>query len=209
MIRVFIADDHAIVRQGLRKLLEELPDVEVIGEASDGRQVLQAEGKERWDVLLLDLSLPRVSGLEVLRRLREEQPGLRIVVLSMYPEDQFALRLVHEGAAAYVAKDQPAAELVEAIRRVARGRTYVSPDVKERALESEADPRKMPHASLSAREYQVFTLLFQGRTPTEIAAELDLSTSTVSNHMRRIKDKLGAHSIGEIVAYAHRVGLVG
>lgn len=209
MTRVFLADDHAIVRQGLRRLLEQGGDLTVVGEAADGRAVLSAPGRDKWDLLILDLSLPKVGGIEVLRRLREELPGLKIVVLSMYPEDQYGLRLVKEGAAAYLSKDMAAAELVRAIRVVAAGATYLSEGLA-RKLRGGAGPKSDgPHAALSAREHQVFTLIFQGRAVSEIAAELDLSVSTVSNHVAKIKEKLGARTIGDIVSYAHRAGLVG
>lgn len=210
MIRIFLADDHPIVRQGLRKLLEQQPDLQVVGEASDGRQVLLAEGRASWDVLVLDLSLPRVSGTEVLRRLRQELPRLHIVVLSMYPEDQYGPRMIDEGAAAYLSKELPPEELLKAVRTVAAGGTYRSPGVAEPLRPGRhGEAAKLPHRNLSAREHQVFTLLFQGRTVSEIAAELDLSVSTVSNHVAKIKEKLGARSVVEIVTYAHRVGLLG
>lgn len=204
MIRVFLADDHSIVRGGLRKLLEVEPDVKVVGEASDGRAVLNAPDKDQWDILVLDLSLPKVNGIEVLRRLRESHPAIRIVVLSMYPEDQYAERMIHDGAVAYVPKSHPPQALLDAIRLAARGgRWRVSTPTPD------ADAAKPPHAKLTAREYQVFTLVFQGEKVTDIAAELNLSVSTVSNHLAHVKEKLNARSVGDIVAYAHRAGLVG
>lgn len=206
MIRVFLADDHSIVCSGLRKLFEEEPDLRVVGEASDGRAVLNAPRKDEWDVLLLDLSLPKVNGIEVLRRIRESHPAVRIVVLSMYPEDQYAERMLHDGALAYVSKSHPPSVLLDAIRTAARGQRWKPPSA---VTAPEADSAKAPHARLTAREYQVFTLIFQGQKVTDIAAELNLSVSTVSNHLARVKEKLGARSVGEIVAYAHRVGLVG
>lgn len=209
MIRVFIADDHAIVRHGLRQLIEAQPDLQVVGEASDGRQVLLDEGRKQWDILILDLSLPRVSGLEVLRRLRSEVPELRIIVLSMYPEDQYALRLLNEGAAAYLSKEHPPQELLSVLRQVARGQTYLNPALSKQLLRGARDSGQPPHASLSPREYQIFTLIFSGKTVSEIAAELDVSVSTVSTHLGRIKEKLGLHSVAEIVSYAHREGLIG
>lgn len=207
-IRIYLADDHPIVRHGLRQLIEGQPGMRVVGEAADGRQVLLAEGKETWDILILDLSLPRVNGIEVLRRLHAERPELRVMVLSMYPEDQYALRLLREGAVAYLSKDRAADELVQALHEVARGGRYISRGLSARTPTEERDGGKPAHASLSAREYQVFTLLFQGRTVSEIAAELNLSVSTVSNHVGRVKEKLGARSVGDIVSYAHRAGLV-
>lgn len=209
MIRVFLADDHSIVREGLRKLIEQDGDMTVVGEAADGRAVLSAPSRESWDLLVLDLSLPKVGGVEVLRRLREELPRLKTVVLSMYPEDQYGLRLLKEGAAAYISKDTDSAELVRAIRVVAAGGTYLSEGLAQQMRLGGAARAEAPHTTLSAREHQVFTLLFQGRAVSDIAAELALSVSTVSNHVARIKEKLGARTIAEIVTYAHRAGLVG
>lgn len=208
MIRIFIADDHAIVRHGLRQLFDAQPDMRVVGEAHDGRQVLLAEGKEAWDILLLDLSLPRVNGLEVLRRLHAEQPALRIVALSMYPEEQYARRVLHEGAVAYVSKQQPPEELLLALRTVMRGGTYVSPGLADSPPASEPQAGIAAHEKLSAREYQIFTLILQNHTPSEIAAELNLSLSTVSNHLAHVKDKLGVRTLGEIISYGHRAGLI-
>jgi DNA-binding NarL/FixJ family response regulator len=210
MIRVFLADDHPIVRQGLRLLIDQQPDMEVVGEAADGRQVLLAEGRDRWDVLVLDLSLPRVNGIEVLRRLRVERPALKVVILSMYPEEQYARRMVAEGARAFLSKQLGPETLLAALRAVAAGERYVGPGGADFDPDAAArEPPRMPHDSLSAREHQVFTLLLEGRTVTEVAAELDILVSTVSNHVSKVKEKLGARTIGEVVAYAHRAGLIG
>lgn len=208
MIRIFIADDHAIVRQGLRKLIEQQSDMCVVGEAGDGRAVLMAESRDTWDLLILDLSLPKVAGIEVLRRLRQELPRLRIVVLSMYPEDQYGLRLIREGAAAYLSKDLDVNDVIQALRVVASGGTYLSPGLAEQMRQGPQSRASTPHASLSAREHQVFTLILQGRTVSDIAAELNLSVSTVSNHVAKVKEKLNARTIADIVSYAHRAGLV-
>jgi len=208
MIRIFIADDHTIVRHGLRQLIDAQTDMRVIGEASNGRQVLLAENKHEWDILILDLSLPKVNGIEVLRRLHEERPELRVLALSMYPEDQYARRVLGEGAVAYLSKEQSSEELLAALRKVARGGTYVSSAVAATLSPGEQPERAAPHESLSAREYQIFTLILQNRTSSEIAAELDLSQSTVANHVARVKSKLGVRTIGEIVGYGHRAGLI-
>ena len=205
MISIFIADDHPIVRQGLRQLIERQPDMRVVGEADDGHAVVNAEGRATWDILLLDLSLPRLSGIEVVRRLRADPPCPRIVVLSMYPEDQYAQRMLEEGATAYLSKSLPPLEVIRAIRAVAAGESFGKP--RKARLEA-PPPGEDPHKSLSAREHQIFMRLFQGRTVTEIAAELDLSVSTISTHVTNIKGKLRARSIGDIINYAHRVGVV-
>jgi DNA-binding NarL/FixJ family response regulator len=204
VIRIFIADDHPIVRQGLRELIGRQPDMQVVGEAEDGHAVVNAEARSTWDVLLLDLSLPRLSGVEVVRRLRAERASTRIVVLSMYPEDQYARRLMEEGASAYLSKSLAPQEVLRALRTVAAGEIYTPPG-RER---SEPPTPGEPHKNLSARENQVFMRITQGRTVTEIAAELDLSVSTVSTHVTNIKNKLKVRSIGDIINYAHSVGAV-
>jgi DNA-binding NarL/FixJ family response regulator len=208
MIRVFIADDHSIVRHGLRELLSATPDLTVVGEATDGRQLLNLAPALECDVVILDLSLPKVSGPEVLRRMKQLRPTLPVVVLTMYPEDQYALTLLKNGAWAYLCKDRPGEELLEAIRRVASGRTYLTETIQQRFLEAPDASEQPAHTHLSAREHQVFTLIIQGRTSAEIAAELDLTAGTVSNHLAKIKEKLGAHSIADIVKYAYRAGLI-
>lgn len=212
MIRVFLADDHAVVRAGLERVISAAADMTVAGTAADGRQVLlSAEAGAEWDVLVLDLSLPRVSGTEVLRRLRSLRPSLPILILSMYPEDQYAIRLMREGASAYLSKEQPLEELLAAIRRLAAGGTYLTAGQAAQVVKGQgAEAAERPlHARLSAREHQVFVLIINGRTVSEIAAELNLSASTVSTHLAHIKDKLGARSITDVVSYAHRAGLVG
>ncbi len=208
MIRVFIADDHAVVRRGLQLLLEGTDEMKVVGTASDGREALGSPALDACDVVVLDLSLPKVSGSEVLRRLKETRPALPVVILSMYPEDQHGLHLLREGASAYLSKDRAPEELIAAIRKVARGGRYVTDTLAERSLESRGETGA-PHTTLSAREHQVFLLLVQGRAVSDIAAELDLHSSTVSNTIRRIKEKLGVGTLGEIIAYAHRAGLTG
>ncbi len=208
MIRVFLADDHVVVRRGVQLVLESTGEMTVIGTASDGREVLQSPLVDECDVLVLDLSLPKVSGSEVLRQVHARRPALPILILSMYPEDQHGLPLLREGAAAYLSKDRSPEELIAAIRAVARGERYLTSLIAEKALQDRDKPGP-PHARLTAREHQVFLLLVQGRTVAVIAAELDLHSSTVSNNIRQIKEKLGVRSLGEIVSYAHRAGLVG
>ncbi|MCB9548576.1 MAG: response regulator transcription factor [Myxococcales bacterium] len=201
MIRVFLADDHAVVRMGLRALLATAPDVEVVGEACHGRQVLEAAEADDWtaDVLLLDLSLPRVSGIEVLTRLAKLRPTLRVLVLSMYAEEQYADHVARLGAAGYVAKDRSEEELLTAVRTVAQGRSYFS----RRPNPQQATPL----AGLSTRQFQVFSLVVAGHTVSEIAAELNVGVSTVSTHLGQVKLRLGVHSVAELVAYAHRLDL--
>lgn len=198
MIRVFIADDHGVVRAGVRKLLEDLDEFEVVGEARNGRQVLDAD-LGVCHALVLDLSLPVVSGLEVLRRIRPRFPFLKVIVLSMHPLDQFAHRAIESGAHAYVSKERPPNELVDTIRAAVRGEQIAPPPKPQEGL---------LHESLTKREHQVFTLLLEGRAVADIAAELDVHSCTVSNHLARVKKKLGADSIADIVRYAVSAGLV-
>lgn len=205
MIRIILADDHAIVRGGLRKLLAESGDFDVVGEAADGRQALQLALNPRvaWDVLVLDLSLPRVGGIEVLRRVREARPDARVVVLSMYPEEQYATQMARAGAAAYVSKSMAPETLLDALRTVAATGSW------RNAAEADAGAGDaLPHRSLSSRELQVFNLIIEGHAVTDIAAQLDLHASTVSTHMRAIKTKLDAPTVADIVRYAHRVGII-
>jgi DNA-binding NarL/FixJ family response regulator len=208
MIRVFIADDHAIVRHGLRELISSCGDMQVVGEASDGRQLLNIAETIDCDVVILDLSLPRVNGPEVLKRLRAQRPSLPVLVLTMYPEDQYAVALLRNGASAYLCKDRPSHELLDAIRKVASGKTYFTETIAQRFLAAPEESGQPAHAKLTAREHQVFTLIIQGRSSSEIAAELDLTASTVSNHLAKIKEKLDAHSLADIVRYAYRAGLI-
>jgi DNA-binding NarL/FixJ family response regulator len=204
MIRIFLADDHPVVRHGIARLLEEHRDLKVVGQASHGRQVLQAEGKDGWDLLLLDLSLPRVNGLEVLRRMRVEAPNVRVIILSALPEAHYGPRVLEEGAAAFLSKSAAPVDIIRTIRAVARG-DYVA--TAPTAAQPADGREKAPHERLSAREYQVFMLIVEGRSSSEIAAELNIVPSTVSNHLAKVKERLGASSIADIVTYAHRVGL--
>lgn len=206
MIRVFVADDHAIVRDGLRRLLAGEPGMELVGETHRGHVVLERAGVERWDVLVLDLSLSDIGGIEVLRRVREQVPTLRVVVLSMYPEEQYAARLLRMGASAYLSKGRSSDEIIRAIRAAAQGRRYVTPTAAD-ALLTPGDDRPA-HERLSPREHQLFVLVLQGRAPGDIAAELALTPSTVSSHLARIREKLGVRTNGEVMQYAWRAGLV-
>lgn len=210
MIRVFLADDHEIVLGGLQRLLAETGDMEVVGTATDGRRALQRALREgfAWDVLVLDLSLPRVAGAEVLRRVKAQRPEARVIVLSMYPEEQYAPHLLASGADAYLSKASAPERLLEAIRVVASGDRWSAPAAAKGPTAPGDIATALPHRRLSSREHQVFTLLIEGQRVTDIAAQLDLNTSTVSNHVAAIKAKLDAQSIADIIVYAHRAGLI-
>jgi len=209
MIRVLVADDHAVVRRGLVQILTEAPDMVVAGEASTGREVLQAVWKHDYDVLVLDIAMPEGSGLEVLQQLQTLKPDLRVLILSMYPERQYAVRALKTGAAGYLTKESAPDELIAAIRKVARGGKYVSQSLAEQlASELRGEVEKEPHQTLSGREFQVMTLLAAGKSITDIATELSLSVKTVSTYRARILEKLNLKSIAEIIRYALERGLV-
>jgi two-component system, NarL family, invasion response regulator UvrY len=205
MTRVFIADDHAIVRCGIKQALRDLGGFEIVGEAENGRQVLNAPDIDRWDVLVLDLSLPKVNGPEVLRRLKARRPDLAVVVLSMYPEEQYARRMFAAGATAYLSKERPPEDLVAAVRAAARGERYPAANAAK-ATSSEAAAKPLHHA-LSKRENQIFMLVVRGHAVAAIAAELDVHSCTISNHLAKIRQKLGVGSVAELVGYAYAHGL--
>ncbi len=209
MIKVLVVDDHAVVRRGLVQILAEPPDMTAAGEASSGREALRAVEKDDFDVVVLDISLPDINGLEVLKQLRSLKPELQVLVLSIHSEKQYALRALKAGAAGYLTKESAPEELVAAIRRVSQGRKYLTPTLAER-LADQLGPgvKKEPHETLSDREYQVMSRLAAGKTVTEIAAELSLSVSTVSTYRARILQKLGLKSTAEIMRYALERGLV-
>jgi len=209
MINVFIADDHAIVRQGVKQVLSEYPDIKLTGEAADGQEVLRQARTEVWDVLVLDLSLPDCSGLDVLKSLKHEQPNLPVLVLSMHAEDQFALRCLKAGASGYLTKESVPEELVKAIRKAAVGRKYISSNLAETlafGLQTTADQPR--HASLSDREFQVVQRMGAGKTTKEIAEELSLSVKTVSTYRARILEKLDLKTSAAIIHYAVQNGLI-
>jgi DNA-binding NarL/FixJ family response regulator len=203
MIRVLIADDHAIVRQGLKQIVEESGEMLVVAEAANGADALCRVREINCDVVLLDISMPGKSGIEVLKQLREEKPKLPVLILSIYPEDQYAVRLIKAGASGYMTKESAPAEVVEAVRRVASGKKYISPAVAEMlANDIGATEEKRPHESLSNREYQIFLLFASAKTATEIAETLALSVKTVSTHRSRILEKMNLRNNAELMHYA-------
>ena len=209
MIRIVIADDHTIVREGLKQLLSAAEDLEVVGEARDGHEALARVRETEFDLLLLDLSMPGKGGPELIRQIRAEKPKLRILVLSMHAEHQYAVRAIKAGASGYLTKDSASALLVSAIRKVAGGGAFISAEVAEQlALSSMPQAEGLPHASLSDREYQVFRLLVSGKSVTDIAAGLNLSVKTISTHKARLMEKMGLASQTALVHYAIRHQLV-
>lgn len=208
MIRVFLADDHEIVREGVKRVVMRAPDMMVVGDASTGDEVLERAEKEAWDVLVLDLSMPGRSGLDVLGRLKELRPAMRIVVLTMHAEDQYAVRVLRSGADAYLTKGRPSAEILDAIRTVAAGGKYITPRLGELLLAPRGRGGSAPHEILTDRELEVLMGLAKGASPSAIAESLSLSPSTVSTHLRAIKTKLGLESLASLVQYAIKTGLL-
>ncbi len=203
MIRIVIADDHTLMREGLKRILESTDDIEVVGEATDGFGVLAHVRKGGFDLLLLDLSMPGRSGIDLIRQIRTESPKLPVLVLTMYEEEQYAIRSIRAGAQGYLTKESAGTQLVHAIRKVASGKPYISIEVAEQlALDIMTPEKPLPHSQLSNREFEIFNLLAQGKTVTDIGQQLHLSVKTVSTHKSRILNKMGMHSISEIVRYA-------
>jgi DNA-binding NarL/FixJ family response regulator len=198
MIRLLVADDHAIVRDGLKRILASVADMQVAAEAASGDQTLALVKAQDFDVVIVDMSMPGLSGMDLIKRLRIEKPKLRILVLSMHGEQQYAARALKAGAAGYLNKDSAAEQLVSAIRKIAAGGMHIS----EAAAAGLVAAEKAPHQGLSDREFEVLRLLVEGLGPTEIGEKLHLSVKTVSTHKTRILDKLGVGSTAELVRYA-------
>ena len=207
-IAVLLADDHAIIRDGLKQILADTDDLVVAGEAANGQEVMQKVREREWGVLLLDISMPGRSGLELLHMIKEERPELPILVLSMHNEEQYAVRAIKAGAHGYLTKESDSELLVTAIRRVAKGGVFISDKVAELMVRGlRPGDKPLPHNLLSDREYQVFNLLVQGRGLSEIGAELSLSVKTISTHKTRILQKMNLANTAELVRYAVAHGL--
>ncbi len=209
MIRVLIADDHTIMREGLKQLLVASGELEVVGEARDGHEVLRQVHALDFDVLLLDMSMPGKSGMDLIKQVKAEKPKLRVLVLSMHQEHQYAVRAIKAGASGYLTKESASTQLVSAIRKVAGGGAFISAEVAEQLALGAMPHRDGPlHAALSDREYQIFQLLVSGRTVTDIATQLNLSDKTVSTHKARLMEKLSVGNQTELVHYAIRHQLI-
>lgn len=209
-IRILIADDHPIVRAGFKQVLSETPDMEVTDEAGNGQEAMACIRKKELDVVLLDISMPGRSGLEVLKELKEEQPKLPVLILSMYPEEQYAIRALRAGASGYLTKASAANELISAIRKVAEGGKYISATLGERLTEFlGTDMTRPPHELLSDREYQVMLMIASGKTVSSIAEDLCLSVKTISTYRTHILEKMRMKNNAEITFYAVQNGLVG
>ncbi len=209
MIRVALADDHAVVRQGLRQILTAQIDFAIAGEASNHGEVIQLLRREVVDVLVLDIAMPGKNGIETLKQVKEEWPKLPVLILSMYPEDQYAFRALKAGAAGYLTKMAAASQVVEAIRQVTRGRRYITPELAESLAASfDRDPDTPSHELLSDREFQTLRLIAQGRTLAQIGDELALSPKTVSVYRARLLAKLKLATNAELTRYALEHGLL-
>lgn len=209
MIRILIADDHAIVREGLKQIISDDPEMVVSAEASTGSQALDRLSKGAYDVVILDVSMPGGSGLAVLKQIRRTWPELPVIILTMYPEEHYAIRALKAGASGYLTKENAPEELVAAIKKAAQGGKYVSASLAEKlAFYLEADTRKPLHERLSDREYEVMCMIGRGRTSTEIARELHLSIKTISTYRSRILEKMGMENNAEIIRYAVKNCLV-
>lgn len=203
MIQILIADDHVLIREGLKKILKQEKDFHVIGEASNAQEIIDAVRSKHIDVLVLDISLPGKSGLDVLADVRIEKPKLPVLILSMHSEDRFALRAIKSGAAGYLTKGSAADELVNAIRKVSRGEKYISESLAQRlARNVESAQKKLPHEALSEREFQIFHLLAVGKNLSQIAEELSIAYSTVQTYRQRIFEKMGLQSNAQVIHYA-------
>jgi DNA-binding NarL/FixJ family response regulator len=193
MIKILIADDHPIVRQGLKQILSEEPDIEVVGEAQNSQEVLELVRKQHWDIVILDITMPGRGGLDVLKELKHERPKLPVLMLSVHPEDQYAVRALKAHASGYMTKDSAPEELVKAIRKILRGGKYISSTLAEKlAFDLETETEKPLHETLSDREHQVLLMIASGKTVSKIAEELSLS-----DNVHDIVDKFNAQDIVE------------
>jgi DNA-binding NarL/FixJ family response regulator len=203
VIRVLLADDHAMVRAGLKEILADTGDITVAAEATNGQEVMARVRADDYDVAVLDMSMPGRSGIELIKQVKDAKPKLRILVLTMHSEEQYAVRALKAGASGFLTKEAAADQLVAAIRRIAAGGAYVSPETAER-LVLDAGPQAVaaPHTRLSDREFQVLQMIAGGRTVGEIAKTLSLSVKTVSTHKTRILNKMGLANQAELIRYA-------
>lgn len=209
MIKILIADDHTIVREGLKQIVANTDDMEVADEARTGYEVLNKVRNHDYDMVVLDISMPDKHGLDILKQLKSQKPLLPVLVLSMHPEEQYAVRALKGGAAGYLTKESAPDELITAIRRISMGRRYISTSLAEKlAFDLTRDSRKPLHVTLSDREYQVMCMIAAGKRPKDIADELCLSIKTISTYRSRILAKMGMKNNAELTRYAIKQGLV-
>ncbi|MBV9744740.1 MAG: response regulator transcription factor [Acidobacteriia bacterium] len=208
-IRILLADDHAVVRQGFKMILEAQPDMEIVGEAGNGREAVDLTEKLKPDVVVMDVAMPELNGIEATRRVAETVPHARVIALSMHKDSVYVREVLRAGARGYLLKDSIAGDLVFAVRAVARGEGYLSPAVSNAVLDDYRRHVTNPIDLLTSREREVLQMLAEGKTNKEIATLLNLSVYTVDAHRGRIMEKLNLHSINELVLFAVRNGLIG
>jgi DNA-binding NarL/FixJ family response regulator len=208
-IKVLIADDHTIVREGIKQILAEMPEISVTDEARNGQEVLQNVWDNEYDIVLLDITMPGRSGLDILKQLKHDKPALKILILSMHPEEQYAIRAFKAGAFGYLTKESSPNELIDAVRKISIGKKYVSSSLAETlASHLEAKSEKPLHDTLSDREYEVMCMIASGRTVKEIAGELALSVKTISTYRARILEKMGMKNNAQLTHYTIQNQLV-
>ncbi|MGY3265220.1 MULTISPECIES: response regulator transcription factor [unclassified Lysobacter] len=210
-IRILIADDHTLVRESLVGLLQADGDVQVVAQAADGIETLEKANAVRPDIVIADLSMPGLGGIEVVRRLRESLPQTRVLVLTMHQEDEYVLQAVRAGASGYLVKDSASSELLAAVRNLHAGRGHFGPQAARTLAQQLQHPERTlddPYGRLTAREREVFHLIAEGHTTKEVARKLDISAKTAENHRARVLDKVGVRNTAELVRYALRKGLL-
>ena len=210
-VRILVADDHTLVRESLVGLLEAAEGLQVVAQAADGVDTIEKAIATRPDVVIVDISMPRLNGIEVVRRLREALPATRVLVLTMHQEEEYVLHVVRAGAAGYLVKDSPVAELVTAVRNLHAGRGHFGPQVAKALADQLYDPKRAvidPYRALTSREREVFHLIIEGLTTKEIARKLEISAKTAENHRSRVLDKLDVRNTAELVRYAVHHGLL-
>jgi DNA-binding NarL/FixJ family response regulator len=208
MIRILLADDHSLVRQGFRAILSAQPDMQIVGEASNGREAVEQAQKLKPDVVVMDVAMPELNGIEATRRLIEVLPRARVLALSMHKDSVYVREILRAGARGYLLKDSVDADLIAAVRAVAKGEGWLSPSVSDAVLSDYRKHVTAPLDLLTSREREVLQLIAEGKTNKEIAGELNLSVYTVDAHRGRIMEKLNLHSTGELVRFALRSGLI-
>ena len=210
-VRILVADDHTVVRESLVGLLEAAEGLQVVAQAADGIDTIEKALATRPDVVIVDISMPRLNGIEVVRRLREALPDTRVLVLTMHQEEEYVLHVVRAGAAGYLVKDSSGAELVTAVRNLHAGRGHFSPQAAKTLAEQLYNPQRAvadPYRALTSREREVFHLIIEGLTTKEIARKLEISAKTAENHRSRVLDKLDVRNTAELVRYAVHHGLL-
>ena len=208
MIRILIADDHPVVRRGLKQILLENYPTASIGEAGDAEHLIEQVINQDWDIVICDMNMPGRSGFDALQQIKELSPKLPVLIMSMYPEDQYAIRVLKAGASGYLGKESIDDDLIKAVETVRLGKRFITPSIAEKLADAlEKDSTQLPHEGLSNREFDVFKLLTGGKSITEIATQLSLSPTTVSTYRSRIMSKMNLHSIAELTRYAARYNI--